>query len=114
VKETFPDGFPEGMLLAGPAGWRLAGGRLRWPAPGGGAGATEWAKGGGGGKAGCGGGASVVGETWERGRFDRRKLVRPRILGWVVVSDSIVVLLLVLVVLVLVVPNERSSQQAAR
>jgi hypothetical protein len=46
--------------------------------------AAEWARGG---KAGC-GGASVEGETWERGRLDRRKLVRPRILGCVVVSDS--------------------------
>lgn len=35
----------------------------------------------------CGEGTSVVGETCERGRLDRRKLVRPRILG--VVSDSI-------------------------
>ena len=44
---------------------------------------------GGSGKPVCGGRPSVVGETCERGRLDRRKLVRPRILGCVLVSDSI-------------------------
>jgi len=70
--------------------WRLATGRLRWLAEGPTGGApTECARGAGGRKPLCGGGASVVGETCERGRLDRRKLVRPRILGCVVVSDSI-------------------------
>lgn len=81
------------MVVVWGGGWRLVAGRLRWLAAGGGA-PTEYAScaraGGGSGSPGCWGGASVVGETCERGRLDRRKLVRPRILGCVVVSDSII------------------------
>lgn len=64
-----------------------------------------------------------MGETCERGRLDRRKLVRPRILGCVVVSDSImvvgvvvvvvVVVVLVLLVLVVFLAAERSPERGS-
>lgn len=65
-----------------------------------------------------------MGETCERGRLDRRKLVRPRILGCVVVSDSImvvgvfavvvvVVVVLVLLVLVVVLAAQRSPERGS-
>ena len=66
-----------------------------------------------------------MGETCERGRLDRRKLVRPRILGCVVVSDSImvvgvfavvvvvVVVVLVLLGLVVVLAAQRSPERGS-